>query len=419
MGRLAAGRGRTNAGPEGTNAGPAGTGARPARTAASPADTAPGPADKDPGPTRTPPSPAHTLWIAVGLLLALLVALTAAVSLGATDIAPGEVWSVVFRRLGGEPPRPGTDDLIVWQLRVPRALLAALVGAGLGLVGTATQALVRNPLADPYLLGISNGASLGAVAAMVLGAGAMAGMDGLFGTGGAGGVGGAGGTFGLGGGLGLSLAAFAGALTAFALVWTLARRGGGFAPLRLVLAGVGIGQFLAGFTSYLVLQAGDEQQTRGVLFWLMGSLGGATWGTLALPVLAVPAGLLVLQARARALNALTMGDETAASVGVDVVRLRRLLFVVTSLLTGVLVAVSGAIAFVGLMVPHLCRLIVGGDHRRLLPLAALTGALLLVVVDIVCRTAMDGQELPVGVVTALIGAPVLLYVLDRRLGVGA
>ncbi|KOT28110.1 ABC transporter permease [Streptomyces rimosus subsp. rimosus] len=346
----------------------------------------------------------------------MLVALTAAVSLGATDIAPGEVWSVVFRRLGGEPPRPGTDDLIVWQLRVPRALLAALVGAGLGLVGTATQALVRNPLADPYLLGISNGASLGAVAAMVLGAGAMAGMDGLFGTGGAGGAGGA---FGLGGGLGLSLAAFAGALTAFALVWTLARRGGGFAPLRLVLAGVGIGQFLAGFTSYLVLQAGDEQQTRGVLFWLMGSLGGATWGTLALPVLAVPAGLLVLQARARALNALTMGDETAASVGVDVVRLRRLLFVVTSLLTGVLVAVSGAIAFVGLMVPHLCRLIVGGDHRRLLPLAALTGALLLVVVDIVCRTAMDGQELPVGVVTALIGAPVLLYVLDRRLGVGA
>lgn len=180
MGRLVAGRARTDAGP-------AGTGARPARTDASPAGTASGPTDEAPDPTRTPPSPAHTLWIAVGLLLALLVALTAAVSLGATDIAPGEVWSVVFRRLGGEPPRPGTDDLIVWQLRVPRALLAALVGAGLGLVGTATQALVRNPLADPYLLGISNGASLGAVAAMVLGAGAMAGMDGLFGTGGAGG----------------------------------------------------------------------------------------------------------------------------------------------------------------------------------------------------------------------------------------
>ncbi|MGG2464717.1 FecCD family ABC transporter permease [Streptomyces sp. RGM 3693] len=334
----------------------------------------------------------RTGLLALLLAVALIAALTAAVSLGATDIAPGHVWSVVLRRLEGAPPRTGTDELIVWQLRVPRALLAACVGAGLGLVGTATQALVRNPLADPYLLGISNGASLGAVAAIVLGAGAGGAL-----------------------GLGLSAAAFAGALAAFALVWAMARRGGGFSPLRLVLAGVGIGQFLSGFTSYLVLQAGDEQQTRGVLFWLMGSLSGATWGALWLPVLAVAAGLLVLQARARAMNALLMGDETAAGLGVDVTRLRRELFVVTSLLTGVLVAVSGAIAFVGLMVPHLCRLVLGGDHRRLLPLAALTGALLLVVVDLVCRTAMDGQELPVGVVTAMIGAPALLFVLDRRL----
>ncbi|MFC9232152.1 FecCD family ABC transporter permease [Streptomyces decoyicus] len=333
--------------------------------------------------------------LAVGLGIAVVVALTAAVSLGSTDIAPGHVWSVVFRRLGGAPPRPGTDDLIVWQLRVPRALLAALVGAGLGLVGTATQALVRNPLGDPYLLGISNGASLGAVAAIVLGAGA-------------------GGVL----GLGLSAAAFAGALAAFALVWCMARRGGGFSPLRLVLAGVGIGQFVSGFTSYLVLQAGDEQQTRSVLFWLMGSLSGATWSILWLPALAVVAGLLALQARARAMNALIMGDETAAGVGVDVTRLRRELFVVSSLLTGVVVAVSGAIGFVGLMVPHLCRLLIGGDHRRLLPLSALTGALLLVVVDLVCRTAMDSQELPVGVVTAMIGAPVLLFLLDRRMEAG-
>ncbi|WP_030411080.1 FecCD family ABC transporter permease [Streptomyces sp. NRRL S-1448] len=329
--------------------------------------------------------------LALALGVTLLAALTAAVSVGATAIPPAEVWAVVLRRLGGAPPRPGTDDLIVWQLRVPRALLAALVGAGLGLVGTATQALVRNPLADPYLLGISHGASLGAVAAIVLGAS----TGGLL-------------------GLGLSAAAFAGALAAFALVWCLARRGGGFSPLRLVLAGVGVGQFLSGFTSYLVLQTGDEQQTRSVLFWLMGSLSGATWSLLGLPLLAVAAGLLALQARARAMNALLMGDETAAGVGVPVTRLRRELFVVTGLLTGVLVAVSGAVGFVGLMVPHLCRLVIGGDHRRLLPLSALTGALLLVVVDLVCRTAMDTQELPVGVVTALIGAPALLFVLDRR-----
>jgi iron complex transport system permease protein len=349
-------------------------------------------ADPEASQTRTLPAgpPAAVLGVA------LLAALTAAVAWGSTAVPPAEVWSVVWRRLSGEPARPGTNDLIVWQLRVPRALLAALVGAGLGLVGTAVQALVRNPLADPYLLGISNGASLGAVAAIVLGLGA-------------------GGTL----GLGLSGAAFAGALATFALVWAVARRGGGFAPLRLVLAGVAIGQFLSGFTSYLVLRAGDEQQTHSVLFWLMGSLSGADWELLAVPAVAVPLAGLWLQARARGLNALLMGDETAAGVGIDVTRLRRELFAVTSVLTGVLVAVSGAIGFVALMVPHACRPVVGGDHRRLLPVSALFGALLLVVVDIVCRTAMDTQELPVGVVTALLGAPALLYLLDRRPGSGS
>ncbi|MGW4891905.1 FecCD family ABC transporter permease [Kitasatospora sp. NPDC004240] len=334
--------------------------------------------------------------LAAALTVALVLALTAAVSLGSVDIPPGEVWSVVARRLTGRAPEPGTRDLIVWQLRVPRALLAALVGAGLGLVGTAVQALVRNPLADPYLLGISSGASLGAVALIVLGAGLGLGAGDAI-------------------GLSVSAAAFAGALAAFSLVWLLARRGGGFSPLRLVLAGIGIGQFLAGFTSYLVLQTDDEQQTRGVLFWLMGSLGGAVWGQLVVPAVVVALGLAALQARARGLNALLMGDETAAGLGVDVGRLRRELFVVTSVLTGVLVAVSGAIGFVGLMVPHVCRLLVGGDHRRLLPLSALTGAVLLVVVDTVARTALDTQELPVGVVTSLLGAPTLLYLLDRRL----
>ncbi|MEV6973122.1 iron ABC transporter permease [Kitasatospora sp. NPDC093806] len=336
--------------------------------------------------------------LAAVLVAALVVALTAAVSLGSVDIPPGEVWSVVGHRLTGQSPEPGTRDLIVWQLRVPRALLAAMVGAGLGLVGTTVQALVRNPLADPYLLGISSGASLGAVAVIVLGTGLGLEL-----------------TIGGIAGLTVSVAAFLGALAAFSLVWLLARRGGGFSPLRLVLAGIGIGQFLTGLTSYLVLQTGDEQQTRGVLFWLMGSLSGATWSQLLVPAIAVALGLALLQGRARGLNALLMGDETAAGLGVDVVRLRREIFAVTSVLTGVLVAVSGAIGFVGLMVPHVCRLLVGGDHRRLLPLSALTGAVLLVVVDLLARTALDGQEVPIGVVTALLGAPTLLYLLDRRL----
>ncbi|WP_171167381.1 iron ABC transporter permease [Streptomyces sp. I05A-00742] len=334
----------------------------------------------------------RTLLVTGALTVVLVAALVASVCLGSTRVPPADVWSAVVRGVTGDDPVPGTHDLIVWRLRMPRALLAGIVGAGLGLVGTATQALVRNPLADPYLLGISSGASLGAVAAIVLGAGA----GGLF-------------------GLGLSAAAFIGALASFALVWAMARRGGGFSPLRLVLAGVGIGQFLSGFTHYLVLQAGDDQQTHGVLFWLMGSLGGAQWSTLTAPLVAVGLGLAALLARARALDALLMGDETAAGLGVDVGRLRRELFVVTSVLTGVLVSVSGAIGFVGLMVPHVCRMVVGGAHRRLLPVAALFGAVLLVVVDLVARTALSDQELPVGVVTALIGAPTLLYLLDRRL----
>ncbi|MEU9078817.1 FecCD family ABC transporter permease [Kitasatospora sp. NPDC004745] len=343
-------------------------------------------------PVRRPARTARAGAVASALVAALVLALTLAVSFGSVDIPVHEVWTVVAHRITGTAPEAGTRDLIVWQLRVPRALLAALVGAGLGLVGTAVQALVRNPLADPYLLGISSGASLGAVAVIVLGAGT-----------------------GFAFGFGVSAAAFAGALGSFALVWAIARRGGGFAPMRLVLAGVAIGQFLSGFTSFLVLQAGDDQQTRGVLFWLMGSLGAATWDQLAAPAAAVALGWLALQARARHLNALLMGDETAAGLGVDTARLRRELFAVTSLLTGVLVAVSGAIGFVGLLVPHVCRLVVGGDHRRLLPLSALTGAVLLVAVDTVARNALDTQELPIGVVTAVVGAPVLLYLLDRRL----
>ncbi|MFF2062833.1 FecCD family ABC transporter permease [Streptomyces sp. NPDC058200] len=326
------------------------------------------------------------------MALALVAALSLGVTWGSSDLSVAGVWSVVSRRLAGEPPRPGTDDLIVWQLRVPRALLAALVGAGLGLVGTAVQALVRNPLADPYLLGISSGAAFAAVAATVLGV-----------------------SGGLLAGVGLSTAAFGGALATFGLVWFFGRRAGGFSSLRLVLAGVGIGQLLGGLTSYLVLQGEDAQQTNGVLFWLMGSLGGATWQDLPAPALAVAASFVVLQWRAHALNAIMLGDETASALGIDGARLRRELFVVTSVLTGVLVAVSGAIGFVGLLVPHVCRMLVGGDHRRLLPASALCGAVLMAVVDLVCRTALSDQELPVGVVTSVLGAPTLLYLINRRL----
>lgn len=324
----------------------------------------------------------------------LVTGIAAAVSWGPVAVPVATVWRIVVAHLTGSA-QAGTwtasQDTVVWDLRLPRALLGALVGAGLGVVGVVVQALVRNPLADPYLLGISSGASLSAVGVLVLGVPTVAGIA-----------------------LGPPVAAFLGALAAFALVWAIARRGGGLAPLRLVLAGVAVGYLLAGLTSYFVLNAGDEQVTRSVLFWLLGSLAAAQWPGLVLPAAALALGLVVLIGRARGLNALVMGDETAASLGVDVTRLRRELFVVTSLLTGVVVAVSGAIGFVGLVVPHAVRLVVRGDHRRVLPIAALTGAVLLVFVDIAARRLLEPQELPVGIVTSVLGAPLFLWLLDRR-----
>ncbi|MFF5208362.1 FecCD family ABC transporter permease [Streptosporangium sp. NPDC000396] len=342
------------------------------------------------------PATARSRPYSVGavLIVALLAALTLAVSLGPLDIPFSTVWGIVAHRLFGlgDPAGwPINEEIIVWQVRLPRALLALVVGAGLGVVGAVVQALVRNPLADPYLLGISSGASLGAVTIIVYGgAGALL-------------------------GLGLPTAAFLGALVAFVAVWAIARRGGGFAPMRLVLGGVAVGHLLSGLTSYVILQADDQQQTNGVLFWMLGSLGGAEWRLLPVPATGLLLGLVLLLARARALNALLVGDETAASLGIDVARLRRELFVVTSAMTALMVSVSGAIGFVGLMVPHVVRLLAGAEHRRLLPLSALAGALLLVVVDIVARTALEPEEIPIGVVTALLGAPLFLYLLDRRL----
>ncbi|WP_283139344.1 FecCD family ABC transporter permease [Rhizohabitans arisaemae] len=340
------------------------------------------------------PTSARPYGVTAVLLIALVLAVTLAVSLGPLDIPAGTVWTIVAHKITGLGDASGwtvSEEVVVWQVRLPRALLAVVVGAGLGIVGAVVQALVRNPLADPYLLGISSGASLGAVTVIVYGgAGALAGV-------------------------GLPTASFAGALLAFGLVWLIARRGGGYAPMRLVLGGVAVGQLLAGLTSFVILRADDEQQTKGILFWMLGSLGGTEWRLLPLPVIGVTLGLLALLARSRPLNALLMGDETAAGLGVDVARLRRELFVVTSALTALMVSVSGAIGFVGLMVPHVVRLLAGTEHRKLLPLSALTGAVLLVAVDVVARTALEPEEIPIGIVTALIGAPLFLYLLDRRL----
>ena len=326
------------------------------------------------------------------LAVACAVAVVGSVAVGSVAIAPGTVISVIAAHvLPWHPgtPATGTQSTIVWEFRLPRALLGLVVGASLAVAGAVLQAVVRNPLADPFVFGVSSGASVAAVAALTLASGALSTVS-------------------------VPAAAFAGALATTLLVFLLAQRHGRVTPGRLVLAGVAMSYLLSSVTSYLVLRASTpDGGVSEVLSWLSGSLAAASWGDLGLPGLVLVAATTGLVLLAPLLNAFLAGDETAASLGVDVGRVRLILFAVTSLLVGVVVAVSGAIGFVGLVVPHAVRMVVGSDHRWVLPASALAGGLLLVAVDIAARLVIAPSELPVGLLTAAVGAPFFLWLLRR------
>jgi iron complex transport system permease protein len=318
-------------------------------------------------------------------LLALSVA--AAMIIGPAELGFGDVYAVVAQHVWGRQANIAPiDDGIVWELRLPRALLAAICGAGLGICGAILQSLMRNPLADPFMLGISSGASTGAVLVVVTG---------------------------IGGALTLSGGAFVGAVLAFALVLALAAVSGGGQD-RVLLAGVAGTQLFSAATAIVVFSSADAQQTRGVLFWLLGSLAGAGWSQVALCGLVCAACLAVCWLQSDALDAFAFGRDAAAALGVSVRRVRAVLLATTALLTAVLVSAAGAIGFVGLVLPHAARMIVGPSHRRLLPVTAVTGAIFLVWVDAAARTVFAPQELPVGVVTALVGVPIFMWILARR-----
>lgn len=336
------------------------------------------------------------LWLAA-LLAVLLVSLTLAITLGPVRIAPQQAWLIAAHEIG---TRLGMDlqlgdwstaqFQIVWRVRMPRVLLAALAGAGLALVGVAMQAMVRNPLADPYLLGVSSGASVGAVSVLAFGALAFAGE------------------------LALPLGAFGGALIACVSVYLLAYANGRLQASRLILGGVAIAYCLGGVTSLIVLTADQRELANSVLTWTLGSLAGTRWNELGLPAALLLIGAALLLTQARALNALLSGEESAATLGVDTTRTRRWLFVLVSLVTGVLVALTGPIGFVGLIVPHITRMLVGAEHRRVLPVAALVGAIFLVWVDVFSRIAFAPAEVPVGVITSLLGGPFFVWMLCRK-----
>ncbi|MGH1563873.1 FecCD family ABC transporter permease [Mumia sp. DW29H23] len=335
---------------------------------------------------RVRPSRAWVLGLASAVVL--LVSVAVAVTIGPSDLTARDVASVVVAKItGGDSGLTGIQDGIVWDLRLPRTVLAALCGAGLAVCGVVLQSLLRNPLADPFVLGISSGASTGAVAIVVLGVGA--------------------------GSVGLATGAFAGALVAFGLVLVLATAAGGTTD-RVVLAGVAATQLFSALTSFIVFTAADAEQTRGVLFWLLGSLASATWTDVAACAVVVLVGLVACLVSASSLDAFTFGSDAAASLGVGVGRTRLLLLAVTALMTAVIVSTSGAIGFVGLVLPHVARALVGVRHRLVLPISALVGAVFLVWVDTAARTVLDPQELPVGVATALIGVPGFVLVMLRR-----
>jgi len=322
---------------------------------------------------------------AIVLGVAVVVVFLLSIRLGSVDLTTGEV----FRAIRGE------GDLniqrIIVDLRAPRAVMAILVGGGLSLAGAVFQALLRNPLAEPYILGISGGAATGAVLALALGLTASLSWA-------------------------LPAAAFAGALLAIVLVLRVAATADGGVDVRvLLLAGVVVGAFFTACMSF-VLSISDARTVRSTVLWMMGSLAGSDWRTVLMVTLYTLPALVVLVGLARPLNLLAIGEETAGHLGANVERVKRVAYVLASLLTAAGVAATGVIGFVGLIVPHGVRLLVGADYRVLLPLSFLAGALFLTLADIVARTVLSPAEVPIGVITAFVGVPLFLLLLRRSLG---
>ena len=351
----------------------------------------------DAAPTQSPSLSSLTFgrWIMwVGLFLFLsLIALVGCLRFGTQAIEFPRILSILTQELVEPPARVTESDplsVILLQVRMPRLLLAFLVGGSLAAVGVALQALLRNPLADPFVIGISSGAALGAAIAILFGVGVSVWSWSA-----------------------LPICAFLGALLSLLIVYHISARHYGFSIYTLLLGGVVLNAIFSALIMFLTSVA-DPNRAFGMYAWLMGSLTGPEFPTLGILTLYLGVGLSILATQSQSLNLLTLGEEAARSLGVEVERVKKLVFFASALLTGAVVAFSGLIGFVGLIVPHAVRLAVSADHRLLLPIAGLTGGVFLMVADTVARTLLSPAEIPVGVVTALVGGPVFLYLLMNR-----
>ncbi|HEX2089218.1 MAG TPA: iron chelate uptake ABC transporter family permease subunit [Actinomycetota bacterium] len=337
------------------------------------------------------PARSRRRWVLPLLVGVLGASVVAGVAVGTVSISPLTsvrlfAWKL---HLAGQPTGvPDSTHVILFQLRLPRVLLAGMVGAGLAAAGALFQALFRNPMADPAIIGVSSGAAMGAIGAILAGAGTAI------------------------GGLGVPVSAFAGALATGFLVYRLARLGPTIQVATLLLAGIAVAGVISAAMSLVMTFSGE--QIRTIYLWLLGGLSQAGWRPLlaALPFVVTGAGVALFSAGD--LNVTALGEERAAQLGVEVERFKRLMLGTGALLTAAAVSVAGVIGFVGLMTPHVLRLVVGADHRRLLPASLLGGAAFMILADLVARSAVRPEEVPVGVITALLGGPFFLYLLRKQ-----
>ena len=338
------------------------------------------------------------VFIAVLLILLFISSIILGISFGAVDIPPYDVYRVFLYKVFGikignlDEILNSTVFDIIWGVRMPRVLLGAFAGMALAVVGVIMQATIQNPLGDPYILGLSSGASLGATFSILIGfSGALSSF-------------------------GAPLGAFLGALMASIFVYFLAKIGGSITPFKMILAGMVISSICSSLTSLIIFLSKDNEGIRTVNFWMMGSLAGAEWSNIVLPIVISVIPLIYFFTQYRNLNLMVLGDETSITLGLNIERYRKIYMILSSLITGVIVSVCGTIGFVGIMIPHIVRLIFGTDHKTLLPFSALVGAIFLIWADVVARCAITNMELPIGIITSVIGAPFLLWLMVKGTG---
>ena len=330
------------------------------------------------------------LVLSLGLIFSVLLAVT----FGSSPIPFSDVYRVILNQLFGigDDAVYGTGPLhdIIIYIRLPRLILAVAVGMGLAVCGVVMQAIVKNPLADPYILGVSSGASLGATVAIMPGIGSFLGSNFV-------------GVMGCAGAFGISL-----------LVMLVANIGSPSNSVKLLLAGMALSSVCSAFSSFVVFFAHDREGMMSITYWLMGSLAGANWGNIAVILPLVILCVFFFITQYRVLNLMLLGDEVSITLGTDLHKYRNFYLLVTSLMIGFIVYASGMIGFVGLIVPHVVRILVGTDHKKLIPISCLMGAILLVWADVLCRVMIKGTELPIGILISMIGAPCFIYLMAKK-----